>query len=737
VKRALTLVALFAIGALATWRAWALGEARTALAWDGLALISLGPAVAIVAAFAGRRLGGRWEWAGAGAALATFVAVVAGAVKGLAGLRLLDGNGGLALERAAGAVEETLKIPAEVFALVTAIRLTTRRPPAGGALPAPLPATEEPPPRTCDVVMKGGITSGVVYPRAVARLSESYRFVNVGGASAGAIAAGATAAAEYARAHGRDGFAVVDRLPAWLGEGTRLYDLFRPRPALRAPFDVFAAFLGNIPLPFKVARAFAAAIWNLPWVYLLGLAPGGLLVWYGFSSCGAALAVAGGLALAGILVPLSMLLGLAVLVRRRLPDNGFGMCSGRLDGQVILSDWLADLLDRIAGVPQVEGAPRRPLIFADLWTAGERFHDVDEMRKRAAQRPKAERVINLEALTTSLSHGRPYRLPDPGRAFYFRADDLAKVLPDDVVRWMVDHPGPSEVKLPPGVYRLPEAHDLPVVFAARLSLSFPFLISAVRLWGIDWGRPANRNLRATNGPVELDPCWMSDGGIASNFPIQFFDALVPGRPTFGLDLEPFGADQRRQDDESKNVLLPENNREGFQESWNHFEGLGGFAGALVDSIHSFFDNMEARAPGFRDRIARIYLGPDEGGMNLTMPREIIDRLGMRGLAAGDKIVARFLGERPSGWENHRWVRLRLLLGQLDPLLRDFARQMAERPLPARPPGYPWDSEAQRRLAEETVGRLVELGQLLDRAGALTLQQGSPAPLPEMRIAPRV
>ncbi|HLK90889.1 MAG TPA: hypothetical protein VKZ18_13410 [Polyangia bacterium] len=736
-KRALTLAALFALGALATWRASALGETRAAVAWECLALISLGPAVAIVAAFAGRRLGGRWEWAGAGAALAVFVAVIAGGVKGLADLRVLEGHAGPALARAAGAVEAALKLAAEVFALCAVIALAARRRPAGGALPAPRAATEEAPPRTCDVVMKGGITSGVVYPRAVARLSESYRFVNVGGASAGAIAAGATAAAEYARANGRDGFAVLDGLPAWLGEGTRLFDLFRPQPALRAPFDVFAAFLGNLPLPFKVARAFAAALWNLPWFYLLGLAPGGVLVCYGVSSRAAALAVAGGMALTAVVVPLALLLGLALLVRWRLPGNGFGMCSGRLDGQVILSDWLAGLLDGIAGVPQVEGTPKRPLIFADLWTAGERFHDVDQMRARAAQRPKAERAINLEALTTSLSHGRPYRLPDPGRAFYFRADDLAKVLPDDVVAWMVDHAGPSKIKLPPGYHRLPEAHDLPVVFAARLSLSFPFLISAVRLWGVDWGRTANRSSHGADQPVVLDPCWMSDGGIASNFPIQFFDALVPGRPTFGLDLEPFGADRRRQEDESKNVLLPENNREGFQESWNHFQGLGGFAGALANSIQAFFDNMEARAPGFRDRIARIFLGPDEGGMNLTMPRAIIDRLGMRGLAAGDKIVARFVGERPSGWENHRWVRLRLLLGQLDPLLRDFARQMAERPMPARPPGYPWDSEAQRRLAEETVGKLVELGQLLDRAGALSLQQGSPAPLPEMRIAPRV
>ena len=46
------------------------------------------------------------------------------------------------------------------------------------------------PPRQCDLVMKGGITSGVVYPLAIARFAEEYRLRGVGGSSAGAIGAG-------------------------------------------------------------------------------------------------------------------------------------------------------------------------------------------------------------------------------------------------------------------------------------------------------------------------------------------------------------------------------------------------------------------------------------------------------------------------------------------------------------------------------------------------------------------
>jgi hypothetical protein len=50
------------------------------------------------------------------------------------------------------------------------------------------------PNRYCDIVMKGGITSGVVYPPAVVELSKTYTFKNIGGTSAGAIAAAVTAA---------------------------------------------------------------------------------------------------------------------------------------------------------------------------------------------------------------------------------------------------------------------------------------------------------------------------------------------------------------------------------------------------------------------------------------------------------------------------------------------------------------------------------------------------------------
>ena len=42
--------------------------------------------------------------------------------------------------------------------------------------------------RYCDLILKGGLTCGVVYPSAVCQLAEDFHFRNIGGTSAGAIA---------------------------------------------------------------------------------------------------------------------------------------------------------------------------------------------------------------------------------------------------------------------------------------------------------------------------------------------------------------------------------------------------------------------------------------------------------------------------------------------------------------------------------------------------------------------
>ena len=51
------------------------------------------------------------------------------------------------------------------------------------------PETVRCPDNQCDLIMKGGLASGVVYGSAVNHLAKSYRFRDIAGTSAGAIAA--------------------------------------------------------------------------------------------------------------------------------------------------------------------------------------------------------------------------------------------------------------------------------------------------------------------------------------------------------------------------------------------------------------------------------------------------------------------------------------------------------------------------------------------------------------------
>ena len=116
------------------------------------------------------------------------------------------------------------------------------------------------PPQYCDIVMKGGITSGVVYPLAAVELAEKrgYRFRNVGGTSAGAIAAAAVAAAEHGRRSQPpqdDPYRRIRELPDELGK--RLTSLFQPSPRMRPLFDALLACIGKGGLVEKAARVLA------------------------------------------------------------------------------------------------------------------------------------------------------------------------------------------------------------------------------------------------------------------------------------------------------------------------------------------------------------------------------------------------------------------------------------------------------------------------------------------------
>src|SRR4029079_2041270 len=89
---------------------------------------------------------------------------------------------------------------------------------------------------------------GIVYPRAIAKLAETYNFRSIGGTSAGAIVAAAAAAAASAARHCQDFFEPrIKTLPKELatnkGGKTVLERLFQPAPGLEPLFGVLMARL--------------------------------------------------------------------------------------------------------------------------------------------------------------------------------------------------------------------------------------------------------------------------------------------------------------------------------------------------------------------------------------------------------------------------------------------------------------------------------------------------------------
>ena len=585
----------------------------------------------------------------------------------------------------------------------------------------------------CDIVMKGGITSGVVYPHAVCELAQTYRFKSIGGTSAGAIAAAATAAAELGRAEG--GFNELARLPAWIGSGRNLLDLFQPQRSMRRLYAVVRSAASGGPL-----RALLAALGHYPLAAAALLAPGvvlavlaavdggGLLRWWG---------IAAGvlLALGGLLVGLPAFL--AWRATRLLPENGYGFCSGAPGGRgapEALTPWLTDLIDQLAGA---RGGAAGPLTFGELRAAG----------------------LRLEMMTTNVTNRTARRLPWDDRTFWFDPDELRGLFPERVVAHMEAHPPAgrdAEGMLP--LRPLPAPDDLPVVVATRMSLSFPVLLSAVPLHRVDWTSQVNRERRAAGQPPLATPCWFSDGGISSNFPVHFFDAAIPTRPTFAINLRPFHPDARESADEEENVWMPQSNDGGRQE-WTYrlpqpgrvLDGrLPAFLGAIVRTMQNRSDEALLRLPGYRDRIAHVCLTPAQGGLNLDMPAPVLDVLTRRGRAAGVKLARRFSPHPPPDqdltWDNHRWVRLRasvpLVLELVERLSETYAdtaasptyAELLARDAAAPPRGYRLDSA---RRAEQAAAIMSALEQLV---GALPEERPFdhrlPQPRAELRFLPR-
>ena len=671
----------------------------------------------------------------------------------------------------------------------------------------------------CDLVMKGGITSGVVYPRLIAKLAQTWRFKSVGGTSAGAIAAAGCAAAEHGRQTGRhaQAFAALAKLPQLLGgpalpggRDSMLFSLFKPAPWLHDHFqvlvgalnrkDVVGLFFGAlwamlrkfwiVTLLAVAAMALlgvpavqaltgldsldalwlilrctllAALIWGvcgwLPgpplWRVLMAAAATAAACGWQLHACGG-LSGAGPLALATAVVLLWLTVTTAVataLAALRfvmsllsgLQRNGWGLCSGHRSDEdarpQALTDWLADYFDMLAGRDRTG----RPLTFGDLWGLPEQAPTTT----RESPPPPA-RDIDLQVMTTAVSQHLCYALPLRERTgnFYYQREEWADLFPRRVMNWLDRVSGVLDDPARPvldgrgrPLRNLPRNADLPVVVAVRMSLSFPVLLSAVPLYALD------RSLQAPGKPEPAPTkIWFSDGGISSNMPLHFFDAALPGRPTFAVNLKdehprfPVNPDLPASQQQGR-VYLATNNGAGQSQHWaaprdDKPTGLFAFLGQIVETMQNWRDQIQFPYPGYRDRIVQISQRADEGGLNLNMPPENIERLADAGDFAAEVLARQFDPARGPGWANHKDIRLRSFLALVEELVRSRSLQ-----------DLSWDQVVQavdaqvynageRAMALQALASMRDLGQAFAQRG-VSVSREAPRPRPQLRISPRI
>jgi predicted acylesterase/phospholipase RssA len=514
------------------------------------------------------------------------------------------------------------------------------------------------PEKFCDIVLKGGITSGVVYPLALVALAEKYRFSNIGGTSAGAIAAAACAAAEYGRNITNAGFDRLAKIPDEVGPN--LLSMFQPTPVLKPLFDIFVAALKAKTRTGRII----AVIWTAMGGYwlsaLLGLIPGGAIVAVALTCGGGAGFVAFGLLLALVGLVVGIVWRLLRAANTDLVGNEFGLCPGiaqPYSSAEGFTDWLARLINEAAGRTQSDP----PLTFGDLEAP-----------------PGGRPAIRLAMMTTSLMEQRPYKLPlrsddhaadgpddhSGDHRFVFKKSEWDRIFPGHIMEFLTKV---CDRFIPPAgeageYYRFPDKTRLPLIVAARMSLSFPILISGVPLWRRDF---------TLQDPVEknkLRPCLFSDGGLSSNFPIHFFDRLMPDTPTFAITLDDYDKKRNRDD-----VWLPSSARSGIQLPVKPFSGIGGFLGRLVMSAKDWQDNLQSTLPGYRERIVHVVLKPEEGGLNLTMDQATIRKLVGYGGQAGEMLRDKF------NLDEHRWRRFLVAMARMEETLDDVAKAYEQAP----------------------------------------------------------
>ncbi len=577
-------------------------------------------------------------------------------------------------------------------------------------------------PGYADIVMKGGIASGVVYPKAIEELATTYNLKNIGGTSVGAIAASIAAAAEFRRRNGsREGYQALSRLPDFLERPDTLRNLFKADEPAAPLLDIGLCMTGSGSFWFRKVPAILFRFnKHYPWiaVIVLALFAASILSILRFVIHAQIAFSTITFLLALILWIVACCIYLAVKVIVVLNKGQFGFCHGHdLKAQKRLAQRLAtrpditsltadetpplvDWLDAFIGFC-ADRPPKNPLTFGDLWNAPPPEWDIGKQC--------GSQSIDFKMVTTCLTLGRPFEVPfDPREAIgrvsedstkidldgnerpqlYFKPSELSRYFGPNLIKHLMKYGTRSVIDK--RYYRFPAAARTPIAVAARLSMSFPLLFSAVPLY-------------APDAQSVMREVWFSDGGLSSNFPIHLFDSPIPRWPTFCIDL--LGGDPDAKRGRSHNTVYDQNDQVfleydeqpvGAVNAWNVLSrgfargNVLAFFSSIIDAMRTWQDMTLARLPGNSSRTVAIRLPSDEGGLNLNMTADQIKDMTVRGTKAGQVLINRF-GVADSGWDDQRWLRYRATMDAITSWLDDFRISYA--PTPKATVAYPMSYDA--------------------------------------------
>ncbi len=240
--------------------------------------------------------------------------------------------------------------------------------------------------------------------------------------------------------------------------------------------------------------------------------------------------------------------------------------------------------------------------------------------------------------------------------------------------------------------------------------------------------------------------WFADGGLTSNVPVSYFDALLPRWPTFAINLEDTTAEAARE-----MLRVPAQDAAAPQRSWRSIGTVSGLLSAVLDTSLAWRDSAQADLPGFRGRVAMLRRTPREKGATFLLPQRTVLALAVRGLRAGATLREVFTGSDDqvpgqTQTDRYRWVRLRMALreyrglsmdiGARLPLYRDLASSYH---VPAALTGWfdPAQPPAERDpIWPDAVNAVVTL-RALTAGGVLDFDadRGAPPADPDLRLLP--